>query len=78
MNAEYVELGFMAPPIGEQFPELPEDVADAFTKDSIELSRLRMRGYITDSQRASIIKKLTKAIERELIKSTNKKKEFKA
>lgn len=72
MNYKYVELGFMALPISEQFPELPKEVADAFTKDSIELSRLRIRGYITDSQRDSIIKKLTKAIEMELIKALKK------
>lgn len=77
MNDNKVLLGFLAPSIGEQFPNLPKDVAEAFTKDSIELSRLRIRGHITDSQRESIAKKITKSIEKELIKTSNRNKDIK-
>ena len=58
-----VILGWAAPTIKEQFPELPDDVANHYDEDNKALMRLRMRGYVTDSQRNAIIKKLVKAIE---------------
>lgn len=61
MNREVI-LGWGAPSIQEQFPELPDDVSDHFQKDSEALSRLRLRGYVTDNQRDAILKKLFKSI----------------
>lgn len=57
-----VEFGWGAPPIGEQFPAIPKDVAARLDEDSAAFSRLRIRGYITDSQRETIVRKLAKAV----------------
>lgn len=56
--SKQITFGWGAPTFKEQFPELPDDVAEHFQKDSEALFRLRIRGYVTDSQRNAIIKKL--------------------
>lgn len=69
MSREII-LGWGAPSIKEQFPELADDVADHFQKDSEALSRLRIRGYVTDSQRTSIVNKLVKEISKAVASAT--------
>lgn len=61
---EQIEFGWDAPTFKEQFPELPDNVSEQFQKDSEALMRLRIRGYVTDSQRTSITNKLGKDISR--------------
>ncbi|MEN5248466.1 hypothetical protein [Brucella pseudintermedia] len=70
MSREII-LGWGAPSIKEQFPELADDVADHFQKDSEALSRLRLRCYVTDSQRDAIIKKLFKSISTAVTSATH-------
>jgi len=57
-----VVFGWGAPPISEQFPTMDADAAQKFDADSDALTRLRMRGYVTDSQRDAIIRKMAKAV----------------
>lgn len=68
---DQIIFGWGAPKFKEQFPELPDDVAGHFQKDSEALMRLRIRGYVTDSQRSAIIKKLSKEISKAVIKATS-------
>ncbi|MEJ5019265.1 hypothetical protein WH297_05870 [Ochrobactrum vermis] len=63
-------LGWGAPKFKEQFPELPDHVAEHFQKDSEAMLRLRIRGYVTDSQRDAITKKLFKEISKAIAKAT--------
>lgn len=58
-----VEFGWGAPPIGEQFPIIPADIAEHFDKDSKAIIRLSIRGIIPDSQKNAAFKRLTKSIE---------------
>jgi len=67
---EQIIFGWGAPTFKEQFPELPDHVAEHFQKDSQALLRLRIRGYITDSARETIIKKLGKEISKAVAKAT--------
>lgn len=68
--SKQIIFGWGAPKLKEQFPELPDDVADHFQKDSEAMLRLRIRGYVTDSQRDAIIKKLVKEISKAIAKAT--------
>ncbi|KAB2792559.1 hypothetical protein F9K96_05295 [Brucella anthropi] len=65
-NRNCVDFGWGAPSIHEQFPELSEDVANHIEKDREAMLRLRIRGYLTDSQRDSVMKKIVKSIEKAL------------
>ncbi len=67
---EQIIFGWGAPTFKEQCPELPNDVADHFQKDSEALMRLRIRGYVTDSQRNAITTKLVKEIAKAVAKTT--------
>jgi len=60
--SDTVDFGWGAPSLGKQFPQMPEDVAAQLDADSAALIRLRIRGYVTDSQRDSIVRKLAKAV----------------
>lgn len=60
--SDTVDFGWGAPSLGEQFPQMPKDVAAQLDADSAALIRLRIRGYVTDSQRNSIMRKLAKAV----------------
>ena len=58
-----VELGWGRTPIVQQFEGfVDQGLLENFDKDADAISRLRLRGYMTDSQHAGIVKKLTKAI----------------
>ena len=70
MTNKQIIFGWGAPTFKEQFPELPDDVADHFQKDSEALTRLRIRGYVTDSQRTATIKKLSNEISKAVAKAT--------
>ena len=52
-----VEMGRGAPPMSEQHPILPDQVASNFDDDNQAISRLRLRGLITESQAAAARKK---------------------
>tara|TARA_B110000503_G_C7124394_1_gene403933 strand:- start:1626 stop:1847 length:222 start_codon:yes stop_codon:yes gene_type:complete len=70
MNKKYrtVDFGFLAATIHEQFPELSEDAANHFEKDSESLSRLRLRDILTAKESAAARKRLLKRISKELAK----------
>ena len=59
-------LGFMAPPIGKQFPELDDYESHLFDQDNETLNRLRIRRIITDAELNKARARLIKKIEREL------------
>jgi len=63
-----VDFGFLAATIYEQFPELPEDVANHLEKDSESLSRLRGRDLLTAKESAAARKRLLKRISIEVAK----------
>ncbi|WP_247996624.1 hypothetical protein [Brucella tritici] len=69
--SKQIILGWGAPTFKEQFTELPDDIADHFQKDSEAMLRLRIRGYVTDSQRDAITKKLVKEISQAIAKATS-------
>lgn len=66
-----VIFGWAAPSMKEQFPTLPEFEADQFDLDSAALTRLRVRGYLTDSQRMSVARKVSKAIVRAALEQSD-------
>ncbi|WP_266029913.1 hypothetical protein [Brucella intermedia] len=66
-----VDFGWGAPSIQEQFPELSEDVASLLEKDREAMLRLRLRGYLTDSARDSVVKKIVKSLEKALMEATH-------
>lgn len=66
-----VDFGWGAPPIHEQFPELAEDVANHFERDSKAMLRLRLRGYLTDSTHGNVMKKIVKSLEKALTEANH-------
>ena len=68
-----VEFGWGAPPMKEQHPVLPDAEAEQFDLDNAAMLRLRARGYLTDSQRDSVIKKIAKSIGTEIRKALSAK-----
>lgn len=60
-----VEFGWGAPSFKEQFPRLPDDVAENFDKHNEAMIRMSLHGFITPSQRDQAMKKIVKALERE-------------
>ena len=64
---DHVELGWGAPSISEQFNGfLPADVLHQYDQDKEAISRLRLRGYLTDSAHAVIVKKFTQSLGRKV------------
>ena len=71
MERNYVEMGWGAMPIKEQHPCLPDEVAANFDADNLAISRLLLRGLITQSQanaaRQKYVKKVETAIRASLV-----------
>ena len=59
-----VTLGFMAPPMKEQFPELNDNDAYHFDQDNLTLSRLKLRGVVSSSEAEKARNRLVKEISR--------------
>ncbi len=57
------ELEWGARSFKEQFPQLSDKQAELFDEDNKALMRLRVRGYLTDSVRDTVIKKIGKALD---------------
>lgn len=70
-NRNCVEFGWGAPSIHEQFPELSENVANHLEKDREAMLRLRIRGYLTNSSRDNVMKKIVKSLEKALMEARN-------
>lgn len=66
MSKNTFDFGWGAPPMKEQFPEMSDHDAEHFDKDNQALTRLRIRGYLTDSARDAALKKIGKAIAKSL------------
>ena len=59
----FIELGWGAPPISDQFEGFASKPhLEQFDADSLAISRLRLRGYLTDSAHRSIVKKMIDAL----------------
>lgn len=57
-----IEFGWGAPSIGEQFPNMDDNDAYHFQQDQMTLSRLKIRGVITEAEHKAAIQRLAKAI----------------
>ena len=57
MTRNSVEMGWGSRPMKEQHPILPDDNADHFDQDNEAISRLLLRGLLTQSQAAAARKK---------------------
>ena len=68
--SKQIIFGWGAPKFKEQFPELPDAVAEHFDKDNEAMIRLHVRGYTTDSARTATMKKLSKAISNAVASAT--------
>lgn len=62
MAENSVEMGWGARPIQEQHPVLHEDVASNLDRDNAAISRLFLRGLITQSQADAARKKYVKKV----------------
>ena len=61
-----VILGWAAPKIADQFPQLSPMVGGAFQRDHDELIRLKMRGMITPAEHKKAFERLVKHISTQL------------
>lgn len=57
-----IELGWAAPTIAEQFPQLKLQDAEHFQRDHSDLSRLKIRGLITDAEHKKAIQRFAKSL----------------
>lgn len=57
-----IEFGWAAPTIAQQFPDMDENDAYHFQQDAVTLSRLKIRGVITEAEHRAAIQRLSKAI----------------
>lgn len=57
-----IEFGWGAPTIAQQFPGMDDNDAYHFQQDAVTLSRLKIRGVITEAEHAAAIRRLAKAI----------------
>lgn len=61
-----VSFGWGAPPMKEQHPVLPNEVAAHFDEDNKALMRLALRGYITDAQKRAAMGRMIRAVAKEI------------
>lgn len=61
-----VQLGFMAPNMKQQFPEMDDAEAYNFDQDNLTMHRLKVRGILTESDMGKARKRLLKMIAREI------------
>lgn len=57
-----IRMGALAPKLSEQIPGLPEH----FDRDADAITRLKIRGLLTDAEGDKARKRLIKAIEKDL------------
>ena len=57
-----IEFGWAAPTIAQQFPDMEDNDAYHFQQDAVALSRLKIRGVITEAEHAAAIRRLAKSI----------------
>jgi len=55
-----VVLGWAAPTIAEQFPQLPPSEADHFQRDHTDLLRLKVRRILTDAEHKRAVSRFCK------------------
>lgn len=65
-----VEFGWGAKPFIDQFPAMDPSAAEHFDKDNEAMIRLRLRGYLTDSQRNQVMKKIATSVGKSLATPT--------
>ena len=61
-----VILGWDAPPIGKQFPQLSPMVGSAIQRDHDDLFRLKMRGLIPPAEHKKAIERMVKRLSKEI------------
>ena len=54
-----IEMGWAAKPIKEQFPQLPDAVANRLQMDSDSITHLSMRGIITTSENKKVVSRFS-------------------
>ena len=75
MARSEVVLGWCAEPVGVQFPELPEREAQHFTKDSQDISRLRVRGLLSRSEADKAYDRLAKEVRKAVASASGSQEE---
>ncbi len=75
MTKNSVDMGWGAAPMKEQHPVLHDDVAAQFDADNDAVSRLLLRGLITQSQaqsaRDKYVKKVAAAVKSAILEAQN-------
>lgn len=57
-----IEMGWGAPSIKEQFPQLPDAVANRLQMDSDSITHLSMRGIITASEKRNALGRFSRLV----------------
>lgn len=70
-----VELGWAAPTIAEQFPQLKLQDAAHFQRDHTDLSRLKIRGLITAAEHEKAVQRFIKSLSATIAELTGGKDE---
>ena len=65
-----IAFGWGAAPFAEQLPALPQDKAEAFDADNKAITRLSVRGLLTEAERDRAIRRTTREIKRALASGT--------
>lgn len=71
MSGPIISFGWGAPSFAEQLPTLPKDAAEAADADNKAITRLSVRGIITESERDRAIRRATRQIEASLRKASS-------
>lgn len=61
-----VEFGFMARPLGEQFPQIPSTKVAVLQRASDAMSILAINGYLSSAQKQAVAKRISASISNEI------------
>ena len=75
MAKREIEMGAMARPFKEQFPELGHEVAQHFDQDNLAISRLKLRDYVSHAELIRIRRRFTKAVQAAVLKAQTQESE---
>ena len=64
-------MGWDAPKVSDQFPEMDDEQADRFDKDIANLAWLSLRGIVTRSERNKASDRIGKKVSKELSRYTS-------
>lgn len=69
MAGSIISFGWGAPSFAEQLPQLPAQDAEAADADNKAITRLSVRGILTEGERDKAIRRATRRIEEALRKA---------